>query len=105
VLCLETLEHVEFVRRAIAEMHRVLMPGGFCIITTVMNGKIHNYPSDYWRFTPAGLSSLLRPFKSQHVSWVGTPKFPHSVYGIGAKHDGNWQARLRRNPLPPAGRA
>lgn len=102
VLCLETLEHVEFARRAVEEMHRVLAPGGFCILTSCMNEPVHDYPHDYWRFTPQGFASLLRVFPSQHVSWVGNERFPHSVFGIGHKGPDGWQRRLRRNALPAA---
>jgi SAM-dependent methyltransferase len=93
-LCLDTLEHVEYVRRAIDEMHRVLQSGGFCILSTVMQSKIHNYPSDYWRFTPEGMRSLLKPFESSWVSYEGHVHFPHTIYGIGAKRSSGWEELL-----------
>jgi 2-polyprenyl-3-methyl-5-hydroxy-6-metoxy-1,4-benzoquinol methylase len=34
VFCMEVIEHVEDDRRAISEMHRVLVPGGLCVLTT-----------------------------------------------------------------------
>ena len=102
VLCLETLEHVEYVRQAMAEMHRILAPGGFCLISSSMNFPIHEYPSDYWRFTPSGFESLLRCFDSQHVSWIGNDRFPQIILGIGAKRPDGWQSLLRRNRLPAA---
>jgi len=90
VLCLETLEHVEFCRKAVAEIHRILKPGGFCILSSVMNFPIHGYPDDFWRFTPSGFGSLLSCFESQYVTYTGEPKFPHTVYGIGAKRFVDW---------------
>jgi SAM-dependent methyltransferase len=102
VLCMETLEHVEFVRRAVEEMHRILAPGGFCIVSSLMHFPIHDFPHDYWRFTPQGMASLLRPFESHHISWLGDAKLPRHVFGIGAKRLDGWQARLRRNALPAA---
>jgi len=102
VLCLETLEHVEFVRQAVAEMHRILAPGGFCVISSGMNLPIHEYPSDYWRFTPNGFESLLSVFESQHVRWIGQDRFPQIILGVGAKRPDGWQRLLRRNPLPAA---
>jgi len=90
VLCLETLEHVEFCRKAVGEMHRILKPGGFCIISSAMNCPIHNYPSDYWRFTPAGFESLLGCFESQRVTYAGEQRFPHTIYGVGAKGIVDW---------------
>ena len=102
VLCLETLEHVEFVRQAVEEMHRVLVPGGFCVLSSGMNLPIHEYPCDYWRFTPYGFESLLGRFESQQVTWIGNDRFPQIVLGIGAKRPDGWQRLLRRNALPAA---
>ncbi len=83
VLCLDTLEHVEYPRRAVAEMHRILHPGGFLLLSSVLDFPIHDHPHDYWRFTPDGLRSLLQPFADQVVVAVGPADFPHTVAGIG----------------------
>ncbi|MFQ5539265.1 MAG: methyltransferase domain-containing protein [Candidatus Binatia bacterium] len=85
VLVLETLEHVEFPRKAIEEVHRILKKGGILIISSVMNFPIHEHPHDYWRFTPEGFKSLLRPFDSFFVGFAGEEDFPHTVVGIGFK--------------------
>lgn len=85
VLSLDTLEHVEYPRRAMREMHRVLAPGGLVVISSVMNFPIHAYPADYWRFTPEAFRSLLQEFDEQVVAAAGEETFPHTVVGIGAK--------------------
>lgn len=85
VLCLDTLEHVEFCHQAVSEMHRILKPGGMCVISSVMAFPIHEFPYDYWRFTPSGFESLLRPFESCWVGFIGDARFPHTVLGIGVK--------------------
>ncbi len=85
VLILDTLEHVEFVRKAIEETHRILKPNGILIISSVMNFPIHDYPYDYWRFTPEAFRSLLKPFTSSFVDFAGESNFPHTVVGIGFK--------------------
>lgn len=89
ILTMDTLEHVEFVRRAIKEAYRILKPGGLLAIASVMNFPIHDHPQDYWRFTPAAFRSLLRPFPFVLVESVGREDFPHTVIGIGYKS--NWQ--------------
>jgi len=89
VMALDTLEHVEYPRRAVEEMHRVLRQGGVAIISSVMNFPIHGYPNDYWRFTPEGFRSLLQGFDEQFVGSCGSdPAFPQSVVGIGFKGKG-----------------
>ncbi|MBU1178790.1 class I SAM-dependent methyltransferase [Patescibacteria group bacterium] len=85
VIVLSTLEHVEFARKAVEEAHRILKPNGVLIISSVMNFPIHDYPSDYWRFTPEGFKSLLRPFETSFVEFVGEKSFPHTIVGVGIK--------------------
>lgn len=85
VLCLDTLEHVKFPRRAIKEVYRILKPGGIFIVSTVMSFPIHDYPEDYWRFTPEGLRSLFDPFTTKFIGSVGKELFPHIIVGVGFK--------------------
>ncbi len=85
VLILETLEHVEFPGRAMEEIHRILSKDGMVVISSVMNFPIHDYPHDYWRFTPQGLESLLREFKVYSIHCLGNESFPNSLVGVGSK--------------------
>ncbi|AEG18354.1 methyltransferase domain-containing protein [Methanobacterium paludis] len=85
VLILDTFEHVEYPRKAIKEVYRIMKSDGIVLITSVMNFPIHEHPSDYWRFTPEGFKSLLEDFKFKYVDFVGNELFPHTVVGIGAK--------------------
>lgn len=86
VLILDTFEHVEYPRKAIKEVYRILKPDGIVMLTSVMNFPIHEHPSDYWRFTPEGFKSLLKDFKFKYVDFVGNELFPHTVIGIGSKN-------------------
>ncbi len=87
VLCFDTLEHVERPRKALEEIHRILKPNGFAVISSVMNFPIHDYPNDYWRFTPEAFKSILKPFSSSYVGFQGNKNFPHTVVGVGFKGD------------------
>jgi len=59
VLCAEVLEHVPDPRKALAEIFRVLAPGGKLIITVPHLAYLHNEPHDYYRYTKYGLRTLL----------------------------------------------
>jgi SAM-dependent methyltransferase len=85
VICIDTLEHVESIDRAMSEMYRVLQPGGIVVIVSVMNFPIHDYPSDYWRFTPECFKKILKGFDNVVVEFDGDEKFPTGVYGAGIK--------------------
>lgn len=63
VLSDQVLEHVEgSPQRAIDECYRVLKPGGIAVHTTCFINPIHEYPKDFWRFTPQALKFL-------HKNW------------------------------------
>ena len=87
VICLDTLEHVEYPHRALEEIHRVLKPDGIAIISSVMYFPIHDHPDDYWRFTPEAFRSLLKPFADSFIGYAGKDDFPHTVIGVGFKGD------------------
>lgn len=85
VLCLDTLEHVEYPHRALEEIHRILKPNGIAIISSVMDFPIHDFPYDYWRFTPEAFRSILRPFAASFVGFAGGKSLPHTVVAVGFK--------------------
>jgi SAM-dependent methyltransferase len=88
VICTSTLEHLPCPWDAVREMKRVLKPGGTLLIAVPMNFPIHDYPSDYWRFTPECLRVMLTdnydwPFLSI-VTGQGTKGFPENVIAVAA---------------------
>ena len=58
VILAEVLEHLPEPQIALEECYRVLQPGGMLSITAPQYWHVHGYPSDYYRFTDAGLRYL-----------------------------------------------
>lgn len=58
-LCIEVLEHVPHPWRAVAEMQRILAPGGHLIMTVPHLSRLHDEPHDYFRYTHYALRSLF----------------------------------------------
>ncbi|MBI4400189.1 MAG: class I SAM-dependent methyltransferase [Nitrospirae bacterium] len=57
-LLAEVLEHLAEPALAINECYRALQPGGMLVITTPQYWHVHGHPSDFYRFTDAGLRHL-----------------------------------------------
>ena len=76
VFCTEVLEHTLQPFDAVAEVARILAPGGRLVITTPYNFRIHGPLPDCWRFTEHGLRALLRDFDEVEITAVETPDRP-----------------------------
>jgi len=59
VLCNQVLEHCDDPVRAVSELRRVTAPGGRVLVTTHGVMPYHPSPTDYWRWTHAGLEKLF----------------------------------------------
>ena len=60
VITADTLEHDDDPFQTAREMMRVLRPGGHAIVIAPFQWPVHNFPSDYFRYTPEGLKLLFK---------------------------------------------
>jgi hypothetical protein len=64
ITCTEMLEHDSRPWQTVAECFRVLISGGYFIVTARGFDEtgcfpVHEYPGDYWRFSCTGIAELL----------------------------------------------
>jgi len=71
VIATELLEHLREPQRAIDEFHRILKPGGVCILSTRFICQYHADPQDYFRFTGDSLHHLFRNYGKVEVHHHG----------------------------------
>src|SRR5207244_1598218 len=59
VIACNTFEHVRCFWRGFEEIYRVLRPDGILLVSCPFFFRLHQFPRDYWRFTPAAFEVLL----------------------------------------------
>jgi SAM-dependent methyltransferase len=87
VVSTEMLEHDAAFWLSVPEMARVLKPGGHLLLTARSTGfPIHDFPSDYWRFSPEAIGVLFDLAGLAPVEIVpdSDPQSP-GVFGLATK--------------------
>nr|CRH07411.1 putative methyltransferase type 11 [Candidatus Magnetococcus massalia] len=64
IIAVSALEHMEAPWRVVAEMERILKPGGMLYINTPFVFPFHGDPDDFYRFSHHGLAKLCGAFES-----------------------------------------
>ena len=88
IICLDMLEHADWPRDVIRECFRVTKKGGGLFLASVFSFPIHDYPHDYWRFTPWCIKSLLEDAGYEVLECggeEGTEESPMVSRGIGRR--------------------
>jgi len=60
VICLNTLEHIYDAPAVLADLFRVVRPGGAVHVTVPFMFRIHGHPDDYFRATPSWWQETFR---------------------------------------------
>jgi SAM-dependent methyltransferase len=73
VISTEVLEHVYNPEIMLAEILRILKPGGIIFLTTPFVWNLHERPFDYYRYTPFSLEKILEEagFEDIKISALG----------------------------------
>jgi len=82
VIAMNTFEHVRRFWDGFAEVQRVLRPDGVFVLSCPFHFRIHNFPHDYWRFSPAALAAMLEGYRSKIVGWHGARQRPANVWAV-----------------------
>ncbi len=91
VIATEVLEHCLDPGKVVGEIHRLLRPGGVCVLSTRFIHPYHPDPHDYFRFSRDGLEHLFRDFSEVEViplgnrlqsAWLMLPQRPWPLAAI-----------------------
>lgn len=84
VACLNVVQHTAAPGAVVAEMIRLLAPGGVLLLCSCTGER----PTDaelLWRPAPHAFQTLLAALEATLIGWQGPEGEPHSIYAIGAK--------------------
>jgi SAM-dependent methyltransferase len=94
VVSLSMFDLVHEPARVLAEMRRVLAPGGVLIVEFVQTAPVYRGSPDLWRFTRPGVERLLRDAGLEAVEILPLGRLPGYV-GLATL---GWLNRLNRGP-------
>jgi SAM-dependent methyltransferase len=87
VVAMNTFEHVPRFWRGLAEVYRVLRPDGVFLLSCPFYFHLHDYPRDFWRFTPDALKLLLEDYPQRLVGWQGPARRPAHIWAAAFRED------------------
>jgi len=85
ILCMNVLEHIYEVRRAVDNLRKALRPGGRLLIATPFLYPYHDEPIDFWRFTEHSMRELCRDFSHVDIRHKGMRRFPKGLLAIATR--------------------
>jgi len=102
VICEQVLEHVVDPLTAVTTLRRLCRPDGHVLVSTPFLVRLHDYPGDYWRFTPDGLRQLLvsRGLEPLWVRSWGNRDVIVASFDQWVRRWGSWQSIRNESHLP-----
>jgi SAM-dependent methyltransferase len=73
VECVAVLEHTPRPEVLVGEIARCLEPGGWAHLVAPFCHPFHEYPRDFYRFSPDGLAQLASPLRIDRTGWQTGP--------------------------------
>jgi hypothetical protein len=95
-LCNAVLEHVGDVERSMAELARVVRPGGHLVVTVPFLQPYHPCPGDYRRYTADGLCDLGRRAGLEVVAVLPVHSFAQTLGWLLWQHAQEGGGRIRQ---------
>jgi SAM-dependent methyltransferase len=96
ILCTGVLEHLPEPAALVAQLHRILQPGGRLILSASAVFPFHGAPDNYFHFTPGGLRHLFR-------DWAGFERLAGSSGPFETIAVLLQRIRLQCDLVPPLG--
>lgn len=66
------------------------------LISAPFTYRLHGFPTDFWRFTPSGLYTLLEEFSRKVVFAIGPSMTPSTVFAVVGNDRPGFDASERR---------
>jgi SAM-dependent methyltransferase len=90
--CCSVLEHVRHPWVMAENIERVLEQKGTILISVPFVWRVHGYPSDYWRITPAALPILFPRIKWRETGYITEDAEPNMAPTVNL-HGQKWLQR------------
>jgi hypothetical protein len=101
VLCEQVIQHVPDPIAAARSLYAMCAPGGHVLVSTSLLIRLHEMPTDYWRFSPAGLDRLLRSvgFSVHEASGWGNRQAVRANFSTWARQT-RWRSLANEREFP-----
>lgn len=97
LICNQVLEHVATPTTTLSEIHRVLKPQGYALLTVPFLADEHEQPFDFYRYSVFGLKYLLETYSFEIIKSV---KLNQNIALVSAHFWNTYWHKLLKTPFP-----